>query len=199
MLSFIVAGELLYRNNNSLNSLVASAFVLLVVQPEWIWNVGFWLSYMAVLGILVFYRPILEAPGFTHPFLRTVWEGIAVTLAAQILTLPVLMYCFGKVPLYFLFTNLLMVPLSSIVLYAAIVLLATSWIPFLAHIVGKMTDGLIGLMNGFVRHVAQYPLANISLSVSFVQMLFLYGIIGAVCYLARRRRDKRVYALGSLS
>jgi len=190
MLSFIVIGEVFYRNNHSLNSLVTSAFVLLVVQPEWIWNVGFWLSYMAVLGILLFYKPILQWPDLENPFVRIIWESIAVTLAAQLLTVPVLMYCFGKIPLYFLFTNLLMVPLSSVILYGIILLLAVGWLPFLANIIGTMTDFLIGLMNGFVRNVAQYPLANISVSIGFFQMLVLYGIIGAVLYWMESRGKK---------
>ncbi|MFT4204102.1 MAG: ComEC/Rec2 family competence protein [Chitinophagaceae bacterium] len=187
MLSFIVVGELLYRNHNSLNSLVASAFILLLIRPEWIWNVGFWLSYMAVLGILLFYRPILRLPDFGNPLVRTLWEGIAVTLSAQILTLPIMMYCFGKVPLYFLFTNLLMMPLSSIILYMLVVLLVVSWLPSVVHIVGKCTDYCIGLMNGFVRHVAQYPFANISVSISFVQMLVMYAVIGLVVYFIKTR------------
>lgn len=177
MLSFIVIGELLYRNNNSLNSLTASAFILLLLRPEWIWNVGFWLSYMAVLGILLFYKPILQFPDFDNPLIRKIWEGIAITLAAQLLTLPILMYCFEKVPLYFLFTNLLMVPLSSMILYLIILLLVVNGIPFVTHIVGKATAFLIGLMNGFVRNVAEYPLVNISVSIGFVQMMVLYAVI----------------------
>lgn len=194
MLSFLVIGEVLYRNNNSLNSLVVSAFLLLLVQPAWIWNVGFWLSYMAVLGILLFYKPILQFPGFDNPLVRKIWESMAVTLAAQILTLPILMYCFGKVPLYFLFTNLLMVPLSSVVLYLIILLLVVNRISFLVHIVGKTTDILIGTMNGFVRNVAAYPMANISLSISFVQMMVLYGIIGLLFHLLKRKNEKTMFA-----
>ncbi len=193
MLSFIVVGELFSRQNNSLNSLVTSAFILLLICPEWIWNVGFWLSYMAVLGILLFYKPILLYPDFDNPLMRKIWEGISVTLAAQILTLPILMYCFGRVPLYFLFTNLLMVPLSSGILYLIILLLVVNWIPFLAKIIGNATDFLIGLMNGFVRNVAQYPMANISVSISFGQMMVLYGIIGIVLYLVKKKEETSIY------
>ncbi|PZP44094.1 MAG: hypothetical protein DI598_14900 [Pseudopedobacter saltans] len=193
MLTFLVVGEVFYRNHNSLNSLVASAFLLLIVSPEWIWNVGFWLSYMAVLGILLFYKPILKWPDFENPIVRKIWQSISVTLGAQILTLPILMYCFGKVPLYFLFTNLLMVPLSSVILYGIIVLLAMCWNSYLASIIAKITDTLIWLMNSFVRKVSEYPLANISISIGFVQMMFLFGIISTLYYLFLKKTEEKLF------
>lgn len=189
MLTSLVLGEVFYRNTQSLNSLVASAFLLLLFMPEWIWNVGFWLSYMAVLGILLFYKPLLIWLDFENKILRYVWSSIAVTLAAQILTLPILMYCFGKIPVYFLFTNLLMVPLSSIILYGLVIILAFNWFAPLANIVGTITEQLISWMNSFVRYVAQYPFANISISINALQMGLLYIIIGIISYLIFRKME----------
>jgi len=84
---------------------------------------------------------------------------VAVTSAAQILTFPVCIYYFHQFPLLFLITNIVAVPLSTIILYTEIFLVAFSWIPLVGVYIGKVTSWLVGIMNQFILQVNKLPFA----------------------------------------
>jgi competence protein ComEC len=114
MFSFIVIGESLGRKTNIYNTLAASAFCLLVYNPYFFWDVGFQLSYTAVLSIVLFMKPVYQWLYFKNKLLNAIWQLNAITLAAQVLTLPVILYYFHQFPNLFLFTNFVAVPLIGI-------------------------------------------------------------------------------------
>jgi competence protein ComEC len=117
--------------------LAASAFCLLVFNPYFFWDVGFQLSYTAVLSIVLFMRPVYQWFYFKNKLLNALWQLNAITLAAQILTLPIILYYFHQFPNLFLFTNFIAVPLSGFILYGELVLLLVWKIPFLNLYTGK--------------------------------------------------------------
>ncbi|MGZ8537848.1 MAG: ComEC/Rec2 family competence protein, partial [Flavisolibacter sp.] len=122
MFSFLAAGEVLSRRTSIYNTLALSAFFLLFYNPFWLWDVGFQLSYTAVISIVAFFRPIYNWLYCKNKLLDMVWKLNAVTISAQLLTLPISMYHFHQVPTLFLFTNLVAVPLSSVILFGEIAL-----------------------------------------------------------------------------
>lgn len=159
MFTFITLGALFFKKSSIYNSLAASAFVMLVINPYYLWDVGFQLSYLAVVGIVVFQKPIYNCLYIKNKYVDMVWKAAALTTAAQILTFPVCIYYFHQFPVLFLITNLIAVPLSTVVLYAAIALVAFSWIPALALYVGKVTGWLLWLMNKIILWVNDLPFA----------------------------------------
>src|SRR5690606_13173368 len=122
MFSFIVVGESMRRKISVYHTLSASAFFLLCWNPFFLWDVGFQLSYAAVLSIVIFLRPITRWFYFKYAFANHIWKLAAVTLAAQILTTPLSIYHFHQVPNLFLLSNLVIVPLSGFILYGEILL-----------------------------------------------------------------------------
>src|SRR3982751_6559739 len=118
MFTFIVLGEAIDRKSSIYNTLAASAFVMLCYNPFFLWDVGFQLSYAAVISIIAFARPIHGWIYVANKSLDFVWELVAVTLSAQILTLPIIFYYFHQFPNLFLITNIVIVPLSSLILFA---------------------------------------------------------------------------------
>ncbi|MCY7423018.1 MAG: ComEC family competence protein, partial [Chitinophagaceae bacterium] len=92
MFTFILAGESLAKKLTIYNTLAASAFTLLCFNPFALWDVGFQLSYAAVLSIVLFMQPVYNWFYFKNKFLRAVWKLNAVTLSAQILTVPIVCY-----------------------------------------------------------------------------------------------------------
>ena len=106
MFTFIVCAESFSRKTNIYNTLAASAFFLLCINPYWLWDVGFQLSYAAVLSIVIFQRPIYNIFYCKNKLLDHVWKLNAVTLAAQLLTTPLSIYHFHQFPCYFFLTNL---------------------------------------------------------------------------------------------
>ncbi len=159
MFSFITVGRTFFKESSIFNSLAASAFVMLCYNPYYLWDVGFQLSYLAVVGIVIFQKPIYNLVYIKNKYVDYVWKMIAVTTAAQVLTFPVCIYYFHQFPLLFLITNLVAVPLSTIILYAEIFLVAFSWIPFVGPYLGKITGALVWLMNKIIININELPFA----------------------------------------
>ena len=160
MFTVIAAGELLLRRfTNIYNTLAASAFLLLCYDPWLLLDAGFQLSYMAVLGILLCYRPLYELWYIPWWWLDKLWQAAAVSLAAQALTLPVCLYYFHQFPNLFLPANLLIVALSTIILYGLILLLLLSPFPIAAYYTGVVLRYLIGRMNQLAVFIESLPYA----------------------------------------
>lgn len=177
MFSFILIGTMLKRTGNIFNTLGASAFFLLCFNPGMLFNTGFQLSYLAVGGI-VFFHPLIfnwftpeSRPGLE------IWKLLSVSLAAQIATFPVSLLFFHQFPVCFLLSNLLMIPLTSIILYGAIVLLVVSGIPELSEWLGFFLCHLVQLTNKTVILLSQIPYAYVDrIPFDFTECLLLYGL-----------------------
>lgn len=181
MFTCIVLGESLKRPVSIYNTLAASAFLLLCYNPFWLWDVGFQLSYAAVLSIVIFMKPIYNWFFIQNKILDFIWKLNAVSLAAQILTVPVSIYHFHQFPNYFLFTNIIAVPLSSLIVLGEIVLCAVSLIPILAKYWGIALHWLIWAMNSFVEHMESMPFSLWdSLYFSIPQLILLYAFITGI-------------------
>lgn len=159
MFSFITFGTMFFKQTSIYNSLAASAFVMLCINPYYLWDVGFQLSYLAVVGIVVFQKPVYNCLYVKNKYLDMVWKAAVLTTAAQILTFPVCIYYFHQFPLLFLITNLIAVPLSTLVLYAEILLVAFSWVPVVGLYAGKSAGWLLWLMNKIILWVNELPFA----------------------------------------
>jgi competence protein ComEC len=191
MFSFLAVGEIISRRSNVYNNLALSAFVLLCYDPFWLWDAGFQLSYAAVLSISAFYKPIYNWFFFTNKGIDFFWKLVAVTLAAQLLTLPVSIYHFHQLPLLFLFTNMVAVPLSSIILLGEIFLCAFFFIEPLAFATGELLHLLIFWMNSYIEQWNNMPFALWSgLSITPLQATLLMIFITSACYwlLSRKRQ-----------
>ncbi|MGN6619239.1 MAG: ComEC/Rec2 family competence protein [Ilyomonas sp.] len=183
MFSFILIGEMLSRKTKIYNTLAASAFCLLVYNPFYLWDVGFQLSYAAVISIVAFMKPVYHLIDVHNKMLDKLWQLSSVTIAAQILTLPFILYHFHQFPVLFLLTNLLVVPLSGFILYGLMLLLLVSKIPLIAFITGKVLFGLLWLMNNYVLNMEAFPFAlidNIQLNILQSVLLMILLIACAV-------------------
>lgn len=181
MFSCIVIGKSFDRHTSIFNPLAASAFLLLCWNPYFLWDVGFQLSYLAVSGIVLFQKPIYHLLYIKNGLVNKVWQLVSVTLAAQVFTFPVCLYYFHQFPTLFLFTNILLVPLSTVILYIEILLVAFAWIPVAGTCLGKLTWWLIWLMNKIIlwfNHLAFSVVDGISISVTAT--LLLYGFVACL-------------------
>lgn len=157
MFTCIVLGNSFARKTSIYNSLALSAFLLLCFNPYWLWDVGFQLSYAAVLSIVIFMKPVYNWFYFKNKAIDFIWKLNAVTIAAQILTLPVSIYHFHQFPNYFLLTNFIAVPLSSLILLGEIFLCVISFIPAAAALTGKLLHWLIMIMNSYIERIEMLP------------------------------------------
>lgn len=157
MFSFLMVGEAMHRRVSIYNSLAVSALVLLLVKPAFLFDAGFQLSYLAVLGI-VWLQPIYKKwPRNKYRLIVMTQDLVAVSLAAQLAILPLSLYYFNQFPLLFLVANVIVIPLSNAVLILGIITLILNFIfPALAVWVGKLLEFFISVMNGFIKWVASF-------------------------------------------
>ncbi len=183
MFTCIVIGESFARKTSIYNTLAVSAFILLCYDPYWLWDVGFQLSYAAVLSIVIFMQPIYNWFYIRNKLLDLIWKLNAVSIAAQVLTVPLSIFHFHQFPNYFLLTNFIAVPLSSIIVLGEISLCVLFFIPFAAGLVGKLLSWLIGIMNSYIERIESLPYSLWDgLQINVVQTIFLYVIAGGAGY-----------------
>ena len=188
MFTFITVGKQLRRQATIYNILAASAFSQLCYNPYWLWDVGFQLSYMAVLSIVVFYKPIYHLFFIKNKILDQVWQLASVSIAAQILTTPVAMYYFHQFPVYFLLNNMVVVPVSTVVLMGTLLLVMLAPVTVLAAAVGRVLEGTIWWLNSFIEGMESFPFAlwtGIQIN-AFQTLLLLLMVAGTGSWLINR-------------
>ena len=183
MFSFIIVGELIGKRTNIYNSLSLSAFCILLIDPFSLFDAGFQFSYAAVLSIVLFAEYIHRWLYFQNKSLNFIWNICAVTISAQILTLPLVIYHFHRIPTLFVVTNILAVPLAAIILYSEIFLLLISSLPLFAQIFGRLIEHLIWAMNSFISNISSLPFSGWeSLQLSVVEVILLYVFLFGISY-----------------
>jgi len=188
MFTCIVLGDTLDKKSSIFNSLALSAMLLLCINPYWLWDVGFQLSYAAVLSIVIFMQPVYHWFYIKNKFLDFIWKLNAVTIAAQILTIPFGIYHFHQFPASFLFTNFLAVPLSSFILLDEILLCLVSFIPPVATIIGKLISWFIWLMNSYIEQIEKLPFSLLDgLQISMPQAILLLIVATGLGYWLMRK------------
>jgi len=200
MFSLLSIGSLFKGKHNGINSLFASAFIMLAYNPFLIVNVGFQLSYAAVLGIMLIYRPIYMMLNFGFVksiFIWTLidkaWAICAISLAAQMATLPISLFYFGQFPTYFLFSNLFVIPAIFILVCLAVILIVTSPFPYIAQGVAWLFSLLSKAVLASVAYVAKLPFSYASgLHLSFWHVIILFLTLG---FLTKWLHSKRMFHL----
>lgn len=198
MFSFLAVGLALQRTTNVYNTLAASALVLLVSNPNLLYHVGFQLSYLAVLGIVYFQPRIYSLWHIENRIGDYLWQLSAVSLAAQLGTLPISLYYFHQFPLYFVLSGLIVVPAAGIILSLTLLLLAFHSVPVLGVFIAKALYGLIYAVNAGIFIIQQLPgglLQGIWLGT--VGVWALYAILVGLVLAHRTRQFK--WVLMSLS
>lgn len=200
MLTIVVIGESFSKKKSIYNTLAASAFLLLCYDPFLLWDVGFQLSYFAVLSILIFMKPVYHLFYIQNKILDLIWQLTAVTLSAQVLTTPVSIFYFHQFPNYFLLTNLIAVPLSSLILFGEIFLFATSLIPVIAKIAGGIISKLTSLLNSFIEHMEAMPKSLWdNLQINTWQLMLLYAcIIAFAIWFLQKKKNYLFIGLSAL-
>lgn len=193
MITLPIIARAVDRTPDMYNVIAASLFIMLVIDPNVLFDVGFQLSYLAVTGLVVLYKPIYDLYVTSAWLPDKIWSLWAVSIAAQISTLPVALYVFHQFPNYFLLTNLLVVPLSSLIIYTGILLISVAMIGWLAIFVAQMLVYLITFLNTSIHFIEGLPwstLSGIFISESTMVLLFLLIITGYLFF-----KEKKIHYL----
>jgi competence protein ComEC len=189
MFSFMAISKPMNRNTNIYNTMAASAFCILLFDPYLIMSVGFQLSYLAVIGIVYLQPGLYELWQPKQRLWDEIWKISCVSIAAQISTFALGLLYFHQFPNYFLLSNLLVIPASFLVLISGIGVLAISFIPVLASVLGWVLTWLIKLMNLVVFAVEKIPFSlveNIHVTVAQCWLLVLMMLFVILMFQKRK-------------
>lgn len=198
MLSLVVLGKAINKNQNTYNLMAISAFFLLLYDPFYLFDVGFQLSYLAVAGLVYFHPIIYHAFYFRYKILDYIWSYSALSIAAQLATFPISLYYFHQFPMYFLLSNLLIVFPVAIIMYAGIAFL---FMPFelLNRIFGIFLNWLIILTNDILYKIENLPFSALEGIWITTFELFLISLLIILFIFWRSFKRKLTIWLGLIS
>jgi len=191
MFSFVILGSELQRDSSIYQSLLVSAIILILIDPHIIFKIGFLLSYLAVFGIVFFHPKIFALIHFKNFILHKTWQITSVSIAAQIATFPIGIYCFQQFPNFFLLANLIVIPLSFVILVVGLAYLVAASIPIVNDILLFILDWCVWGLNVSVRWVEQLPYSVFwGISIQWYDVLLLYGFIFALTFALIQKAKK---------
>jgi competence protein ComEC len=189
--TFIGFGRIFAKNSDPYNSLIISAFFLLVYHPNWILDVGCILSYAAIFGILLFAKPIEQLFYVSNKWGQEFIKTIATTLSAQIFTMPICLFYFHQFPLGLLVSNMLAIPITFIVLYVEIGILIFSLVPLIAKALAWICTNLILFLNSTIQWMSSIPYFNIQhIQISYAQLYLLMAAMIIYSWAILRKHGK---------
>jgi len=203
------------KHQRQLNVYGLTLLVMIVVSPESVWDVGFQMSFIAVLAIILFMKPINDLmPEKWKPknkkedrqlsklvrqrraIFRTLWYIGSASCAAQVGTAPLVAYYFGRVTVLFLITNFVVVPLSWIIIFGTLLMafvvcvnmVVNGWLSMVVHAIGWFVGMVVKMQDFMLTEIAHIPIASIDgVDVNVVQVIAMYAIIVACAVWANRK------------
>ena len=200
MFTLLGVGLAFRRGQNPLNILFASAFLMLLVNPMWLFAIGFQLSFIAVLSLILFYQRIYLLVYVKNYFLKKLWQTAAASIAAEILVAPLVLYYFHLLPATFLVANVFAYVFMSVLLIMGLVLVAVGMVPAIAGPVGFLISTIIRSFNNLIEYLQDLnPVALSHIYLPFHEMALVYVMIaGLAVYLLRKLTGGLITALACL-
>ncbi|MDR1097081.1 MAG: ComEC/Rec2 family competence protein [Tannerella sp.] len=194
MISIYLTGKMLRRRPDRYNTLAGAAFCMLVYNPFYLFDIGFQLSYMAVLFILYLQPRFSNLLEIKNPLLASPWNTLAVTISAQTGTLFLCFFYFGQSSLVFLFTNLFLSLLATLLIPTTLLwMLIPSWMPGLGYL-GTAVEAMASSLMWVVDRFAAIPGATVSVRFDLFTMLFSYIALGLFLIYVQARRYWMLFA-----
>lgn len=181
MLALYQLSFLLKRPSNVINILSFSALLLLLLKPSYILDIGFQLSYAAVLSISLFYPLFIRSvPSASNLLLRYLYQSISLCLSAQLLTIPLTLYHFGELSLLSLWSNIPLVFLSTLLIPLGLIYMIFSSWSLSSWLISKGVEILAGAMESVLVLLTPIEAMHLKGGISLLQCLGLYIIISTI-------------------
>ena len=190
----------LKRANNIYNTLAVSAFLLLLFKPNFLFEVGFQMSYTAVIGIVSIQPILFKLWSIRYWLPRKIWEIFTVTIAAQASVLPISIYYFHQFPSLFFISNLVIIPFLGVILGFGFFIMIFASLGWMHGWIVALYTKIITWLNLFIEWIASFErllIKDIPLSVLELVALF-FLIATAVGFIEKRTGQRLVWVLVSI-
>jgi competence protein ComEC len=196
MFSLYAIGNSLKKDSQQVNTWAASGFLLLCYNPYWIYDVGFLLSFLAVLSILLFTKSIVEWWQPENRILELLWKTIAIGISVQILVFPLVIYYFNQFPLMGFIANIPAGLFSTVLMIGTIVLIIINSFGFSAIWIGKLLAWLTKIFHGFLFVLSELsPESFRMLYVDAIDYWLIMAIIIFFCAFIYFKKSVQLFAV----
>lgn len=185
MFSIVAIGINLKQPSNIYNTIAVSAFILLLIKPYYLFDIGFQLSYAAVIAIISF-KPLFDKIWTPkHKATHLLWQTLSVTLAAQIGVTPLCLYYFHQFPSLFWLSNLVIIPFLNLIFGLGLLVIASALIGVSKSILTDSFGTVINWMNYFFEWVARQedflitdiPFTGLQVIISYCLIICTYQLL----------------------
>jgi len=202
MFSAVAIGMTFNRKTFVIHSLMSSMFLLLLLKPMFLFDVGFQLSYLAVFSIVTVQPKLAVLWKPKWKLLAKFWQLFTVSIAAQIGVLPISLFYFHQFPGLFMLSNLVIIPFIGVILMSGILVVLLSVLGILPKFIGELYKGGIGLMNDFVGWISfqeSFLITEISFSMSLLVTSYFCVFSGIYLLEKTSFRKWRVFLIAIIS
>ena len=194
MFTVFILGESLKRPVSNYNSIAVSAFILLFLDPQLIFDVGFQLSYLSMISIFFFYPLFEKIFRPSNKMIRVLWQLMCISFAAQIGVFPLSVFYFHQFPIFFWLSNFLVAPIAYFyIIFSAIILVFNSVEPIVA-LFSTLLNYTNELTLWSLENISHLPGAVVNLTISRLQVVFLFVVVGLVILFIEKQRRKYLFA-----
>ena len=157
MFTFVILGTSLRRPVNIYNSLTASAFLLILLDPNVLFDVGFQLSYLSIFGIVLLQKPLASMVQVKNKMLKWLWTLFTVSLAAQLITFPLSILYFNQFSNVFWLSNYFAIPGTTLLMWLTFGFFVFSPIPIISNIFAQIIQFVTNLMLVILKWMSELP------------------------------------------
>jgi competence protein ComEC len=196
--SIYYIGKFLGASSYTLNVVAGAVLILLLFDIKNVENIGLQLSYAAIMGIHLLVPLFNKMIPMDNPIFIFLWNNVCISIAAQLTTLPILLYHFHQLASLVLISNFIMVPISTLLLYALALLVISPNILGLPPLGGQIIEKYIIDMNKAISHLDALPI-NRPLNISFglgQVILYYLALLLMYAWLYTKKAKWLVYILG---
>lgn len=178
MFSMILLFRVLGEKYRVEHALAFSATILILLNPNTLFDVGFQLSYLAVFGIVYLYPKLhkLSLSVKSSP-IRWLLQSVAVTISAQLFTFPIVIYNFNQFPLYFVVSNLFVALFAPFLFLGGIASLLLGYIPYLGIVAGLIMSHVVMIFEYVIHLIVAIPFSTVKIYLSHLEVISLYFVI----------------------
>lgn len=190
MFSMFSIGQIMVRSANSWNVVFFTAFALLISDTRMLFSPGFQLSFSAVIGILMCYRPMRKWWLPRHRLVAYFYDIVLVSIAATLFTTPLAIYYFGQFPIYFLLTNLFVIPAAFILLSFGLVFLVAAHFEIWTIWVAGFYKTMLWALNQAIYFIHHLPGSTVPVGAALHDVLLGYLLIVAMIGFLRHWHER---------
>lgn len=161
MASLLTISQLNKTQYSTLNALGGAALIITIIEPGSLFMVGFQLSFMAVISIVVISPYFLNLIYFRSKILRYLYSLVVISLSCQLGTSPISIIYFGEFPTYFLISNLMLIPLTTVTITTSVIVAIGGASSFMVEMGASVIKETINLMSSVVQKIESLPLSSI--------------------------------------